>query len=516
MICSVSSCDHHENDHDATPKHRNLRQSGIADAAFGESNSNSPFWLNGRRWESQKAFVQGGGRCKTETPPPDVVEERREEIRAFRASMEHDHEMRRRLQTATNVIEVNWVVLALANATKGNVSDTMITNQISVLNNAFAPQFQFVLKKVTRVWNDAYYDCSTANEMSFKNIYHQGGMTTLNLYSCSGGGYLGWAYFPSGSFNKIDGVIIAWNSVPGGDFRGYNLGDVSPLGVVNRQDPEVVLYVDSHAFFQFAVIQCQTATHEVGHWLGLEHTFEGGCDGNGDFISDTPAEKEPAFQCVARDSCPDKPGSDPIYNFMDYTPDACMFNFTDDQRRYMVDNWYALRLQAPKPPTAAPVKPPTRSPVKPPTAAPVKPPTRSPVKPPTSSPVKQPTASPVKPPTASPVKLPTTSPVKPPTASPVKLPTTSPVKPPTASPVKPPTESPVEQPTDPPVEQATEPPTNKPTKKPTMSPTKTPTMRPTMSPVTKKPTKRPTMAPRNPTKRPTMRPTMRPKRPRRV
>ncbi len=237
------------------------------------------------------------------------------------ATMESDFAVRREaleklgidVSSATGgTIPVYWHVINNGTSvSQGNISDASINAQINVLNAAYAPWgWSFTLAGTTRSTNASWYTCAGGScESQMKNALRQGTADDLNIYSNNmGGGLLGWATFPSSytSNPKNDGVVILYSSIPGGSAAPYNLGD--------------------------------TATHEVGHWMGLYHTFQGGCARNatsgGDLVADTPAERSPAYGCpVGRDSCTGSrfPGLDPIENFMDYTDDACMDRFSAGQ-----------------------------------------------------------------------------------------------------------------------------------------------------------------------------------------
>ena len=202
----------------------------------------------------------------------------------------------------------------------GDVPDTQIQQQIQVLNDSYSnttggadTPFRFQLAGTTRTANNAWFTMTpdSPEEAAAKAFLHQGGYGDLNLYIANiGAGLLGWATFPQKTVSNqtllMDGVVVLYSSLPGGGEVNYDEGD--------------------------------TATHEIGHWFGLFHTFQGGCKGNGDYVADTPSEASAAFGCPqGRDSCPGKkqPGLDPIHNFMDYTYDSCMFQFTSGQSARM-------------------------------------------------------------------------------------------------------------------------------------------------------------------------------------
>ena len=207
----------------------------------------------------------------------------------------------------------------------GDVPASWITAQMNVLNNAFGSSsgWTFNLVFTDRTTNATWYDnCYGSSETAMKNALHQGSADDLNIYTCNpSGGILGYATFPS-SYNSAplrDGVVLLYSSLPGGSAAPYNLGD--------------------------------TGTHEVGHWMGLYHTFQGGCAKNaasgGDLVSDTPAERSPAYGCPqGRNTCTGSrfPGNDPIENFMDYSDDACMFQFSGGQDTRMDAQFTAYRF----------------------------------------------------------------------------------------------------------------------------------------------------------------------------
>jgi Pregnancy-associated plasma protein-A len=219
-------------------------------------------------------------------------------------------------------INVYWHVIRNgAGISNGDIPDSQIAASIQVLNNAYASTgVTFALAATDRTTNPTWWTVgfgSTA-ETQMKTALRRGSADDLNIYSANlGGGLLGWATFPSSYARNPsdDGVVLLFSSVPGGSAVPYNEGD--------------------------------TATHEVGHWLGLLHTFQGGCSRSatgGDGVSDTPAEKSPAFGCpIGRNTCANIAGLDPINNFMDYTDDSCMFEFSNGQVSRMTSQWVTYR-----------------------------------------------------------------------------------------------------------------------------------------------------------------------------
>ncbi len=283
----------------------------------------APFILNGHSWTNHKAFIDSGARCGSRHVDEIEIQSVQGAVDRFMSEQ--------RLSLRTNgTVTIPVYVHVINNGTgiaNGDIPDSQILDQINVLNAAYGggtggsgTPFLFELISTDRTTNSTWYTMAygSSAESAAKSALRKGGPEALNIYTANlGGGLLGWATFPQ-DYTRTpsnDGVVVLFSSLPGGTATPYNLGD--------------------------------TGTHEVGHWLGLYHTFQGGCRNPGDQVSDTPAERSAAYGCpTGIDSCTKQTGVDPITNFMDYTDDSCMFQFTTGQSSRM-DSQHLLYRSVP-------------------------------------------------------------------------------------------------------------------------------------------------------------------------
>lgn len=201
----------------------------------------------------------------------------------------------------------------------GYISPAMLQSQIDILNEDFRAlagsngaggvdcRIEFVLAGYDYTTNNTWF----RDRGTYYNTLAWDTNRYCNVYTNSAGGYLG--YVPSlpqsGTLvgTKADRIVVLWSAV----------GRNAPYGAPYNQG--------------------RTLTHEMGHYLGLYHTFQGGCGTSscyttGDLICDTPAESTAHYGCSQTDSCSSS-GVDPIRNYMNYTDDLCMNQFSEEQAR---------------------------------------------------------------------------------------------------------------------------------------------------------------------------------------
>jgi len=191
--------------------------------------------------------------------------------------------------------------------------------QVDKLNEGFAGSgFSFNLEETTTTNSDDWWDFSvndTATDEAMKADSRVGDCGTLNVWWTDISDLSGYAYLANfcPCFMEKDGVVMDHTTSLGGSAVTYNEGNV--------------------------------LIHEVGHWMGLLHTFDGGCGGDGDLVDDTPevAESNYGSNCDEEvDSCPnDGLGPDMLENYMDYA--NCKNAFTPGQIERMIIQWNEYR-----------------------------------------------------------------------------------------------------------------------------------------------------------------------------
>jgi len=210
---------------------------------------------------------------------------------------------------------VAWHVIHTSNGV-GNYDDETIYTNIEYLNQTFAPYFvSFTVDSIDRTennqWFNNWYDdvFEGCSELHF-DPYHYLNIYTANLYAdgVAGFSFLGNAFSPSDYRQSVnlDYRELAWGN------------DVN--------------------------------THEVGHHMGLPHTFSSACGVDGDGITDTPRHLDDyLWQCSeSLDSCPDHDGNDPVHNYMTYTSSSCQDEFSDGQQdwmHYIIENYHPGYLE---------------------------------------------------------------------------------------------------------------------------------------------------------------------------
>lgn len=258
------------------------------------------FELNNIEFESFEEFVRDGRGCGTTRPNNYQIKRNDERLKRSRVDA-----------NSIRKVLINVQFFHITSSGKGVVIEETRVQQIAILNECFRVadiEFKYDPKSVKSVESSEWFamDLGSSAEHHAKSSLHASPERNLNFYTAGlAPRLLGWATFPwdlEGNRDH-DGVVIQCNTLPGGSAVPFNLG--------------------------------MTAVHEVGHWLGLYHTFQGGCNSIGDHVNDTVAHSSPNFgKPVPGDSQNNACNigqQAPIFNYMNYVDDDIMREFTPQQ-----------------------------------------------------------------------------------------------------------------------------------------------------------------------------------------
>lgn len=252
-------------------------------------------------------------RCDTQSPSESDQQRMQQRVMTWRESSQ--------TLLATDIVVPVFFHVLRRNDGSGDIPDQQLFDQIDVLNSDYhETRFRFLFAGSDRTNNSMWAGVPHRSEweIEMKRQLSRDVLHTLNVYVCPDLPIQlpGWGTFPF-EFEESDfmhGVVVLKDTFPGGTDAPFNLG--------------------------------KTLTHEVGHYLGLLHTFQGSCSPVNDGADDTPAHqvnygKPPD----STDTCPNSEGNDPVHNYMNYTDDDWMSQFTPGQAEVAYAEVSSLRPQ---------------------------------------------------------------------------------------------------------------------------------------------------------------------------